>query len=330
MLTVNRDLGAGATTAVMLVPQVMAYALLAGIDPIHALYASTLPLVAYALVGSSVHLAVGPAALDSILVGSALVAVGSPEGREASDAAVLALLTGGILLVGGVLRLGRLARFLTPDVLAGFTTAAAFLIALSQAPLFVGVALPKTGSTISRTLQLLGSLPDARPAAVGVGGLTVVALLALKARAPRLPRYLLVVLLGIALVAAGVDVPVIGDVPAGLPGLEVPTSPVWLGLLPWAAVLALVATVEVLSIGTSLADPDAPIEPDREVFGTGLANVAAGLVGGMNVAAGFSRSAVHAEAGATTRLALVVCAAVVAAVLAGLTGPLAMLPNTTL
>lgn len=326
----TRQALAGLTTAVMLVPQGMAYALLAGLPPIHALYASTVPLWMYAAVGTSGHIAVGPTALDAILVGSALLSVGASEAELPATAALLALLTGGLLLLAGALRLGRLTALLTPAVLGGFTSAAAFIIGLSQLPLLFGVDVQRTRDQLGNALELARALPDADPLTIGLGFVGISFLLWAKRSAPRVPRFLVVVVGSILLTRMGLDVPVIGSVPSGLPVPELPRADLEraVALLPWAGILALVCSMETLSIGRHF--DDGTVRPNRELFGVGLANIASGVFGGFNVAAGFSRSAVHANAGATHRLAGAFTALGVIVVLVGLTGPLAGLPRATL
>lgn len=329
-LALTKNLVAGATTAVMLVPQAMAYALLAGLDPIVGLYASTWPLVAYAVAGRCPQLAVGPAALDAILVGTALGVVG--VAGSAGAAAVLAAMTGALLVLGSSLRMGRFAGILTPSILGGFTTAAAVLIAVSQLPLLLGVKVERAGSLWGSVRSLVAVVGDTQPLVVVLGAVAVGALVGMKRASPRVPRFLVVVLAAIVLSwVLSLDVPVVGAVPGGLsaprlPGVSWDTV---IALIPWAFVLTAISTIETVSIAAHFtAEEDR--SPDYDLRGMGLANLIAGVTGGMNVSAGFSRSAVHADAGATRRAALAMTAAVVAVVLVGLTAPLAFLPRAVL
>lgn len=303
----------------MLIPQSMAYAMLAGLPPIVGLYASTLPLLAYAIIGSSRELAVGPVAMDSLLVASALAplaAVGSPE--YVGLAVGLALLVGGIQVVLGFARAGAILELLKRPAIAGFTSAAALIIGLSQLSNLLGVALPRTQrihELIAAAVPVIGST-HWPTLAIGVGG--IVLLLALKRFAPRLPRALIVVVAGSLVVwLAGLqdaNVAIVGAVPAGLPDLSVPSlsGEQARTLLPSAMVIALVAFMEGASVGKAIADRrGATIKPNREFLGLGLANLGASVVGGYPVAGGFSRTAVNAEAGAQSRWAGVITAGAV-------------------
>ncbi|MCC7412848.1 MAG: sulfate permease [Gammaproteobacteria bacterium] len=341
------DLVAGAVVAVMLVPQSMAYALLAGLPPVTGLYASMLPLVAYAALGTSMTLAVGPAALDSLMVAAALAGVAA--GGDPLAAARLALLTGAILTLVGVLRFGVLANFLSVPVVSGFTSAAALVIACSQLAALLALEVPRDHDFASQLLASLQALPDAGAvtAALGIGALGLLAgarLLAARDRPGRLRLMLaragplLVVLAGAALVwgydldrTAGVAVT--GVIPSAVPRLAVPTGKLhaWLDLLPSAALIALVCSLESLSVGRTLASRRREkITANRELVALGAANFAAAVSGGYNVAGGLGRSLVNYSAGARTPLASVVTAVLVLT-FALLLGPLfAYLPKTVL
>lgn len=324
----TRDALAGATTAVMLVPQAMAYALLAGLDPILGLYASTWSLFAYALLGRTPQLAIGPTALNAMLAGAALSSIDADG--SAGEAALLAVLTGAVLVGVAALRLGTYARLLTPSILGGFTTAAAVLIGVSQVPLLLGITVERSSDLVVSVQRIVGGLVDVRPLVVGIGVVTAVGLVVAKRRAPRFPRFLVAVLLGVVVTwACGLDLPTVGGIPRGVNGLVVPPIEHVVSLAPWALGLAAIATLETLSIGAHFV-AEGQRAPDRDLLGVGGANVAAGLTGGMNVSAGFSRSAVHAEAGAEGRRSSAVTGVAVCVVLLGLTGPLAFLPKVVL
>lgn len=332
------DALAGLTTAVMLIPQSMAYAMLAGLPPIVGLYASTLPLIAYALVGSSRELAVGPVAMDSLLVASALAPLAAVSGPEYVGLAVgLALLVGAIQVGLGLLRAGAVLDLLKRPAIAGFTSAAAIIIGLSQLSNLLGVPLPRTNrihELVAAAVPLLTST-HWPTLAIGLGGIAL--LLWLRRVSPRLPRALIVVVVGSVLVwltgASEAGVAIVGAVPAGLPELSVPTLSAAdaQALLPSALVIALVAFMEGASVGKALADRrGAKIKPSREFIGLGLANLGASVVGGYPVAGGFSRTAVNAEAGARSRWAGVITAGVVVVTLLFFTGWFFYLPKAAL
>lgn len=338
------DLGAGLTTAVLLIPQSMAYAMLAGLPPIHGLYAATVPLLAYAVFGSSRQLAVGPVAIDSLLVA---VGVGALA-RAGTDlyvayAILLAAMVGIIQLALGLVRLGFVVNFLSRPVISGFSSAAALVIGFSQLRHLLGIDLE--GSAVHEiaieAVRRIGetSLPTL---ALGLG--SVVALLLLTRFAPKFPRALAVVVVGTLLVwAFDLDargVAIVGEIPSGLPRPSLPRFELaaMRELVPTALAIAVVAFMEAISVAKSLASktpPDAQgrkprIDANREFIGLGAANLAGSFFAGYPVAGGFSRTAVNAQAGARTGLAGIVTAGVVMLTLVALTPLLHDLPNAVL
>jgi SulP family sulfate permease len=319
------DLVAGLTTAVMLVPQAMGYALLAGVPPIHGLYAAVAPLILYAVLGTSRHLAVGPVAIDSILVAGAVGAIAT-VGTEnyILVAAALGMMVGAIQAGLGFLRAGFLVNFLSRPVVAGFTAAAAFIIAASQLGHLLGVELPRTHHVHRVLWGAIQSASDWSWPTLTIGALSIAALVVGKRHFPRFPATLFVVIAatlvvwGLALSTRGVSI--VGEVPAGLPGFSLPSvsSEILTQLIPAAATIALVSFMEAISVGRVFAQAHRyDIYPNRELIALGFANMAGGATGGYPVAGGFSRSAVNARAGARTQLAaLVTCALVVITLLA--------------
>ncbi|MCA9695532.1 MAG: hypothetical protein KC636_38495, partial [Myxococcales bacterium] len=333
-----RDLVAGVTTAVMLIPQGMAYAMLAGLPPIVGLYASTLPLVAYALVGTSRQLAIGPVAIDSLLVAAAVGSLAS-VGSDAylAHAIALAAMVGIIEVTLGALRAGFLVNFLAQPVVSGFTSAAALVIGLSQAPNLLGVTLPRGQPFHAQLAALAGALPQSHAPTLLVGLAAIVLLLLARRLGPRVPGALLVVAIttlavwGLDLDAAGVAI--VGVVPAGLPPLALPTFELdALGsLLPTALTIAFVGYMEAISVARAFARKHRyEIDANQELLGLGLANAAASVCGGYPITGGFSRTAVNAQAGARTPLAGIITAAVIVAALLLLTPLLYYVPKATL
>ncbi|HHO52785.1 MAG TPA: solute carrier 26 family protein [Deltaproteobacteria bacterium] len=318
--TLRGDLAAGLTTAIMLVPQAMAYAMLAGLDPIIGLYASTLPLATYALLGTSRQLAVGPVAMVSLLVASGVSALaGDDPGTYAALAAVLALLVGGMQLGMGVLRLGFLVRFLSHPVIAGFTSAAALIIGLSQLGHLLGVKIARSHHVHEILWAALRHLGEANLVTVGISAASIAALVVLKRLAPRFPRFLLVVVGGtLAVWGLGLDqlgVAIVGDVPPGLPGLSLPRiEPTQLGaLIPVALTISLVGFMESISVAKNFARVHRyEIDADQELKALGIANLVGSLSGAYPVTGGFSRTAVNDQAGARTGVASLITAGVVA------------------
>jgi len=330
------DLVAGLTTAVMLVPQGMAYAMLAGLEPIVGLYASTLPLAVYALFGSSRPLAVGPVAMDSLMVAAGLLPfVQGGTAEYAIAAAALAGMIGLFQLAMGALRAGFLVRFLGPPVILGFTAAAAVLIGLSQLKSALGVELPRSQQVHVVLGALLEQAPHIHILTLGLSLGSLGLLVFLKRRSPRFPRFLVVVLLGtVAVAALGLDgrgVAIVGDVPAGLPSLSWPgvDAAMIANLVPIAFAIALVAMMESISVAKRY-ELDEPVDANRELLALGAANLTSSVIGGYVVTGGFSRTAVNAQAGARSPLAGLVTAGAVALTLLFLTDGFYFLPKAVL
>jgi sulfate permease, SulP family len=314
------DLVAGLTTAVMLIPQAMAYAALAGMPPITGLYASIVPIAVYALLGTSGSLAFGPVAIVSLLTASA---VGPLAGGDPATyvvlAGALALMVGAIQLLLGVLRLGMVVDLLSHSVISGFTSAAALVIAASQLRALTGIQAEGGDTFVAELSSILGAVGDLHPATLTVGLASIAGLVLLKRVVPRFPAPLAVVGV-VTLVAylAGLGqagVPLLGEVPSGLPGPALPA--VDLGqlqsLLVPALTIALLSYLEGISVAKAIASRTRErIDSSQELIASGAANLAAGVFQAFPVAGGFSRTAVNHQAGARTPLASLVTAATVA------------------
>lgn len=334
---------AGLVVAVMLVPQSLGYAMLAGLPPHVGLYASILPLLAYAAFGSSTTLAVGPVAVSSIMTASVVAALGASPDEAVALAAMLALLVGGFLMLGGLLRLGFIANLLSHPVISGFTTGSAVLIIISQlAPLLGITGKGGQGSSAVDKLQALaGSLPTAAIIPAMLGGATLLLLWAARTKLSALLQQaglaqktanLLARLAPMALVmgaswltaALSLDtrhgVAVVGAIPRSLPDLGLPVvsmAHVQALILP-ALLIAIVNYVESVSVAQSLAmQRRERIDPDAELRGLGAANLASAVSGGFPVAGGFARSAVSFAAGMRTQMAAIVSAALILLVILG-------------
>ena len=332
------DLVAGVTTAVMLIPQGMGYAMLAGLPPIVGLYAATVPLLMYGLFGTSRQLAVGPVAMDSLLVAST-VGVIAQSGTEdyVALAALLALMVGALQMAMGALRLGFLVNFLSQPVISGFTSAAALIIGFSQLKHVVGVSLPRTHHVHEALLALAERWREIHLPTLVIGLGSILLLKTLKTHAPRFPRALAIVVLGtVGVWALGLQhngVTIVGDVPAGLPGFALPSFDAGLlgQLAAGALTIALVSFMEAISVGKHLARVRREnVDANRELIALGFANTGTSLFGGYPVAGGFSRSAVNAQAGANTQLAGWITAALVGATLLFLTPLFHFLPTAVL
>lgn len=335
--TLRADAVAGATTAVLLVPQAMAYAALAGLPPTAGLYAASVPVLVYALLGSSRHVSIGPAAIDSMMVGAALAAAVASDLDPLPRAALLALLVGTLQLLGGVLRLGSLVGLLSRPVVSAFLTGAALTIAGTQLGPLLGVRVPSGGPGHALVANVLGALGGASlpTVAVGIGSLAV--LVTQRRLAPRAPGGLVVVvaasLASWALDLDALGVARVGSLPSLLPTVAVPQVP-WdeVAALAVAAVpLALISYLEAISSAQAFSTRYRyAISPSRELAALGAANLAAGVTGGFPIAGGLSRSAVHAAAGARTQGAAGFTGLLVLLALAAAGPLLAWIPKATL
>ena len=347
------DALAAVIVTIMLIPQSLAYALLAGLPPQVGLYASMLPLLGYALFGSSNALAVGPVAVVSLMTAAAvgeIAAAGSPE--YVGAALALALLSGLFLIALGLLRLGFLASLLSHPVISGFITASGILIAASQLKHILGIdAGGQTLIDVGRSLA--GGIGATNPPTLAIGVAATVFLFWVRGRlkpllmrvglGPRLAdtaakagpvAAVLATILAVDLLAldtAGVQV--VGAIPQGLPPIAPPPLDVelWRALIPSAVLISVVGFVESVSVAQTLAAKRRErIQPDRELLGLGAANIAAGFGGGYPVTGGFARSVVNFDAGARTPLAGVLTAAGIGLTALLLTPLFHQLPKATL
>lgn len=318
--TFTSDLSAGLTTAVMLVPQAMAYAMLAGLPPEVGLYASMLPLALYALFGSSRQLAVGPVAMVSLLVAAAVAPLAESGSAEYLGLALLlALLVGVLQLSMGLLRLGFVVNFLSHPVVSGFTSAAALIIGASQLGHLLGVKLPSSHHIHELFIEAAARLEQVNLVTLAIGAGSIAALVALKRFAPRLPRALIVVAAAtLAVWGFGLHdhgVAIVGALDPGLPPLTLP--PLDLASLeavfPTALAIALIAFMESISVAKVFARRHKyELDANQELVALGAANLGAAFTGGYAVTGGFSRTAVNDQAGARTNVAALVTAGAVA------------------
>ena len=319
----------------MLIPQSLAYAMLAGLPPVSGLYASLLPLLLYAVFGSSRTLAVGPVAVVSLMTAAALQPL-FPEGGPAyaGAALLLALMSGLILTLMAFLRLGFIANFLSHPVISGFISASGLLIAIGQVKHLLGISV--SGENLLQLVPaLFKALPTTHWPTLLIGILSLAWLWWARARLrPLLQRMglsaqaagnlakagpvLAIILAILAVKGLQLDqtgVKVVGAIPQGLPGLTLPSLDLHLALqlLPAALLISLVGFVESVSVGQTLAAKQRQrIEPDSELLGLGAANLGAALSGGFPVTGGFARSVVNHDAGAQTPMAGVFTAAGIA------------------
>lgn len=334
-----KDLPAGLTVGVMLIPQGMAYAMIAGLPVVYGLYAALVPQVIYAAMGTSRQLAVGPVAMDSLLVAAGLGAVAAAGSERYIELALLlALMMGSLQLLLGTFRLGFLAHFISKPVISGFTSAAALIIGLNQLPHLTGIALPRS-SQLHRLIEgTLDGLVQFHGPTFLLGAVSIALILGLRKVLPRVPGSLVLVVLALA---GGATMPwstwgirTVGAIPAGLPGFHVP---VWTlddlqTLFPLAATLALVAFMEAYSVAQAVAQKrgDHEIDANQELRALGSANALGSLFGAYPVTGGFSRTAVNERSGAVSGMSSLIAAGVVALALTFLTPVFQHLPTAVL
>jgi sulfate permease, SulP family len=332
----QRDVIAGLTIAVLLVPQGMAYAALAGMPPITGLYAGLVALVAYALLGTSSHLSYGPVAIIGLLTATGVgpLADGDPV-RFVALAGTLAVMVGVLHLLLGVLRFGAVVELIAHPVIVGFTAAAGIVIALTQAKDLLGVEVERSERALEAAAAVSAVVGETHLPTLALGVLAIVLLLFGRRYAPRFPMALLVVVLGIV-ASLGLELPgvrIVGDIPSGLPRPTLPgLDPADLAaLLPTAFVVALLSFAESISIGKAIAGRSREtLDANRELLASGAANVAVGFAGGFPVAGSFSRSFLTFSARGRTQASGLVAAAVLVLTLTLLTPLLEPLPRAVL
>lgn len=331
------DIIAGITVALVLVPQVMAYAQLAGLPAYTGLYAAFVAPIIAAIFGSSRQLHNGPVAVISLMTASALASLALEPAQLVGYAALLAVMVGVIQMGLGVLRLGFLVDFLSHPVISGFTNAAAIVIGSLQLGKLLGVAQPSDQQFLATLRDIIISAPSQAHGPTMLMGLGSLALIfGFKRWAPKLPAIVITVIIATtASWAAGYQASggaVVGVVPDGLPGFVLPTG--WQhisALLLPATTIALLSFVEAFSIAKAVASKTRQrISADQEMVGKGLANIATGFTQGYPVSGSFSRTAVNFDAGARTGFAAIVSGLLVAITLMYLTPLLYHLPLATL
>ena len=329
------DLTAGLTVGVVLIPQGMAYALIAGLPPVYGLYAAIAPQLIYALMGTSRQLAVGPVAMDSLLVAGG-ISVMAAEGSDAyiAFAISLAFFVGILQVFLGAARLGFITNLLSQPVISGFTSGAAIIIAINQAKYLTGLEIERS----NQLHKILGALAanlnqiNWMTLALGAGG--VAAILLLKRLSKRIPTSLVVVVLGTVLAYSfqlpDEGVAIVREIPEGLPFFRVPslTWNLFLRMLPLSGTLAVIAFIEAFSIakGIEAQKKDHRVRPNQELLALGTANIVGSFFMAYPSTGSFSRSAINHASGGNTPLAFIISATVVGFILIFLTPVFYTLP----
>ena len=333
------DLAAGLTVGIMLIPQGMAYSMLAGLEPIHGLYAVTIPLLLYAIFGTSRQLAVGPVAMVSLLTAAGIATLNPSSTSEYLILALtLAFLVGLIQFGMGMLKLGFIVNFLSHPVINGFTSAAAIIIGLSQVKHLFRIQLPNSEHVQEVLWAIFQNIGDIHWITFGIGVLGIIIIKYGKKIHSAFPAPLAAVVVGIFLVY-GFDltndgVKVLGSVPSGLPSLSSPSFDfsTWSALLPIAIAISMVGFAESFAVAKTIQakHKDYKLDANQELIGLGMANFGAAFFQGYPVTGGFSRTAVNDQAGAKTAMASIISVVLIVLTLLFFTGLFSNLPNAIL
>lgn len=349
----GQDATAAFIVTMLLIPQSLAYAMLAGVPPEIGLYSSILPLVLYALFGTSTSLSVGPVAVASLMTATSLAVI-ADQGTASyiTGAITLALLSGIMLIIMGVMKLGMVTNLLSHSVISGFISASGIIIALSQLKHILGIQA-HGDNVISQLLSILKNIGEFKPITFVIGLCVIAFLLLARHHAKRflvilkIPETsatslaktapILGVLSSLAIVyfydLQAYGVAITGDIPAGLPhfGLTLPSMELIKELALPAFLISIIGYVESISVGKTLgAKRREKVKPNQELIGLGAANIASGFSGGFPVTGGFSRSVVNFDAGAVTQLASIMTAIGILIASLLLTPMLYFLPKATL
>lgn len=332
------DFTAGLTIGIMMIPQGMAYALLAGLPPIYGLYAGMVTLVVYAVLGTSRHLSIGPVAMDSLILASGLAGLAVAGSADYISLAVLvAFMVGMIQLALGLFRLGFLVNFVSNPVITGFSSGAAIVIAFSQVKHIFGI--PVEGNKVYEILlSIFNNINQTHGLTLALGLTSIVLLRVAGKISKKIPSGLLVILFNILVVyffqleKSGVKI--LRDVPSGLPPFE---APVWqmdtmMTLMPLALTLAFISFMESIASARILQmkHKNYTVVPNQELISLGMSNLITSFFKGMPVAGSFTRSAVNNEAGAKTGLSSLIASVIIVVALLLFTSALYYLPYAAL
>ena len=333
------DCIAGITVAIILIPQGIAYALIAGLPPIYGLYCALVPQLVYAVFGSSRQVAIGPVAMDSLIVAtgvSTLALTGSDS--YISIAILLAFMVGGIQFLLGVFRLGFIVNFLSKPVITGFTSAVALTIGINQFRNLFGVNIVQSDQIQYVLESIWYNIVDFNAHTTVIGLVSIITIILLRKINKKIPSALIVVVFGILVMHyfgnEFNDVSIIENIPSGLPTFSFPELDISQirELLPIALTLVMVGYLETISIGKSLESKqdEYKIRPNQELIALGLSNLIGSWFKAYPSTSSFSRSAINQESGATTGMASLISVMMVVITLLFLTPLLYYLPNTVL
>lgn len=329
------DIIAGLTVWAVLIPESLAYATIAGVSPVIGLYAAPAALVLYAVFGSSRHLVTGPMAATAALSASVVADYATDDGEFLTFTIILALVTGVIALVAGIIRLGFVANFISEPVLKGFIIGLALTIMVGQLPKLFGIE-GGDGNFFEKLWAWITGLGDTDMTTLLVGGASLVIVVGFRRWLPAVPGSLVAVIFGIAAVAIfdlGSTIDIVGAIQSGLPTLGLPDAPLsdYLAIAPACVGVMLIGFAEGLGAAKTYASKNHyEIDPNRELIGLGAANIGAGFSGGMVVNGSLSKTAVNGSAGARSQVSGLVVAVLTIVTLLFLTELFSDLPEATL
>lgn len=333
------DINAGLTVGVVLIPQGIAYAMIAGLPPIYGLYTALIPQVIYALFGTSRQLSIGPAAMDSLIVAagvSVLAEIGTQHFIE--FAILLSFLMGAMQLIFGVFKLGFLVNFLSKPVISGFTSAAALIIGFNQFNHLFGIGVERNNKIHLLLHDTFNNISAINVVTTVIGLVAVIMLVFLSKKYKKIPAALVVVVIGLLVVRVlNLDqfgVKIVGEIPKGLPGFTIPSfsKDVIIDLLPAALTLAFIVFLEAISIAKAMEakHTDHKVIPNQELIALGMSNIVGSFFQAYPASGGFSRTAVNNQANAKTQMASLIAAIVVGFTLLFLTPVFYYLPKAVL
>lgn len=333
------DSTAGLTVGIMLIPQGMAYAMIAGLPPVYGLYAALFPQLVYAVMGTSRQLAVGPVAMDSLMVATGIGALSLQSVEQYISLAVfLAFFMGVIQLLLGGLKLGFLVNFLSQPVISGFTSAAAVIIGLSQVNHLLGISIPRTNQFHHLFLSVVEASNQIHPYTVLLSFFGVSFLFLTKKYFPKIPGALFLVLLSTLFASyynwESLGIKLIKDVPQGLPSFQWPSASFGhiYELAPLALTLALIAFMEAISVAKAIEEKEKSnrLRSNQELIALGMANIIGSLFQAYPTTGGFSRTAVNYDSGAKTGVSALFSAGIVGLTLLFFTSFFYFLPSAVL
>ncbi len=333
------DLNAGLTVGIMLIPQGIAYAMIAGLPPIYGLYTAMIPQIVYAIFGTSRQLAVGPVAMDSLIVAAGvatLADVGTDHFIE--FAILLAFMMGALQIIFGIFKLGFLVNFLSKPVISGFTSAASLIIGLNQLKHLLGINIGRNNKIQNLVVEAGNHLNETHITTFAIGFTSIVILVLFKKYLKKIPAALVVVILSILVVKYlhldQFGVKIVGEIPKGLPQFVIPNfdKEIMIKLLPISFTLSFIAFLESISVAKAveIKHNNYKVIPNKELIALGMGNLVGSFFQTYPSAGGFSRTAVNDQDGANTPLAAIISALVVGLTLLFLTPVFYYLPKAVL